>query len=107
MASIRTSKTRAKLLDSNRSEVTKEAVGRMRERHGVHSATTALDIHEVERVLDSGGTRVRDMMQEKSAKNEEKARKHFLERHKDTVANMDAVHRRKQEEKHSKGGKNV
>ena len=98
---IRTSKTRSMYSPSDRSKAEQERSHRLREKHMVHTATPVggLSMEELEKELDEGGSKMRDMMQEKRGQNMEEADRKAREKHSDTVANMDSVKRRKMAEK--------
>lgn len=92
---IRTSKTRAVISRRDPGKVNRERLTRMQEKHLVFDVNAPMNLETVEKVLDSGGTRTRDLMQEKRAKNAEKAHKRYRERAKEAASNSETYHRKR------------
>ena len=96
---IRTSKTRDVVERAEPGKVDGERLSRLKEKHLVHTVNSPVQLKTVEEMLDKGGTKMRDMMQEKSGKFADESHRRFTNKHRESVATMDQVHREKMAEK--------
>lgn len=98
MIGIITSKTRNRFAANDRIKLKQEQQQRLREKHAVHAISKPFGGASEEDVIneiEKDGSRVKDAMQERRGRNQEKTRKKQLEFLRDQQAKAEQITRRK------------